>query len=163
MLVACFHVWFGWVSGGVDVFLTLSGYFFLGSLLRHTISAQKPGVSFRTAVNPRPRLSRLLRRLLPALITVLLAVTLLTVLILPQTRWVDIGREVIERPLFPELVSGGQLAGLSGGQFHEQSAAACGRWRCRASSSSSPCSPCSPSPDCSSSARGSSRHWHVRR
>ena len=67
MLVACFHVWFGRVSGGVDVFLTLSGYFFLGSLLRHTISAQKPGVSFRTAVNPWPRLSRLLRRLLPAL------------------------------------------------------------------------------------------------
>ena len=100
MLVACFHVWFGRVSGGVDVFLTLSGYFFLGSLLRHTISVQKPGVSFRTAVNPWPRLSRLLRRLLPALITVLLAVTLLTVLILPQTRWVDIGREVIASALY---------------------------------------------------------------
>lgn len=27
MLVACFHIWFGRVSGGVDVFLVLSGYF----------------------------------------------------------------------------------------------------------------------------------------
>ena len=33
-LVAIFHVWFGRVSGGVDVFLALSGFFFGGSLLR---------------------------------------------------------------------------------------------------------------------------------
>ncbi len=100
MLVACFHVWFGRVSGGVDVFLTLSGYFFLGSLLRHAINAQKPAVSFRSTLNPWPRLSRLLRRLLPALITMLLAVTVLTVLILPQTRWVNVGREVIASALY---------------------------------------------------------------
>ena len=29
-LVAMFHVWFGRVSGGVDVFLALSGFFFGG-------------------------------------------------------------------------------------------------------------------------------------
>ena len=33
-LVAVFHVWFGRVSGGVDVFLALSGFFFGGRLLR---------------------------------------------------------------------------------------------------------------------------------
>ena len=33
-LVAVFHVWFGKVSGGVDVFLALSGFFFGGRLLR---------------------------------------------------------------------------------------------------------------------------------
>lgn len=33
-LVVVFHVWFGRVSGGVDVFLVLSGYFFVGSLVR---------------------------------------------------------------------------------------------------------------------------------
>ena len=32
-LVAVFHVWFGRVSGGVDVFLALSGFFFGGRLL----------------------------------------------------------------------------------------------------------------------------------
>ena len=33
-LVVGFHVWFGRVSGGVDVFLVLSGFFFTGMLLR---------------------------------------------------------------------------------------------------------------------------------
>ncbi len=99
--MACFHVWFGKVSGGVDVFLTLSGgYFFLGSLLRHAIYAQKPNVTFRDTLNPWPRLKRLLKRLLPALVTVLLAVTVLTVVILPQTRWANIGQEVVASALY---------------------------------------------------------------
>ncbi|WP_287383666.1 acyltransferase family protein [Gordonia sp. (in: high G+C Gram-positive bacteria)] len=100
MLVACFHIWFGRVSGGVDVFLALSGYFFLGSLLRHAIGAHAPRVSLGATLNPWPRLSRLLRRLLPALFTMLLAVTVLTVLIFPQTRWVNVGREVIASALY---------------------------------------------------------------
>lgn len=99
-LVACFHVWFGRVSGGVDVFLTLSGYFFVGSLLRHAIASSDPVATFRDAVNPWPRLSRLLRRLLPALITVLIGVAILTVAILPQTRWVNVGRETIASALY---------------------------------------------------------------
>ncbi len=41
-LVAVFHVWFGRVSGGVDVFLALSGFFFGGRLLR---TALTPGAS----------------------------------------------------------------------------------------------------------------------
>lgn len=79
-LVALFHVWFGRVSGGVDVFLALSGFFFGSSLLR---KALQPGA----ALSPWPQLKRLGRRLLPALIVVLAASTVLTVLIQPQTRW----------------------------------------------------------------------------
>jgi peptidoglycan/LPS O-acetylase OafA/YrhL len=41
-LVAMFHVWFGRVSGGVDVFLALSGLFFGGKILR---AALDPAVS----------------------------------------------------------------------------------------------------------------------
>ena len=37
-LVAVFHVWFGRVSGGVDVFLALSGFFFGGRLLRAALT-----------------------------------------------------------------------------------------------------------------------------
>lgn len=79
-LVAVFHVWFGRVSGGVDVFLALSGFFFGSSLLR---SALTPGSSLA----PLPRVARLARRLLPALIVVLAASAVLTILVQPQTRW----------------------------------------------------------------------------
>src|SRR3954469_25011590 len=59
VLVAMFHVWFGRVSGGVDVVLALSGFFFGGRLLR---TALTPG----TSLWPVPEVSRLVRRLLPA-------------------------------------------------------------------------------------------------
>jgi peptidoglycan/LPS O-acetylase OafA/YrhL len=79
-LVALFHVWFGRVSGGVDVFLALSGFFFGSSVLRHAL---KPGSS----LSPLPQFTRLVRRLLPTLIVVLAAAAVLTVLVQPQTRW----------------------------------------------------------------------------
>ena len=79
-LVAVFHVWFGRVSGGVDVFLALSGFFFGGRLLR---TALTPGASLW----PVPEVTRLVRRLLPALVVVLAASAVLTILVQPETRW----------------------------------------------------------------------------
>src|SRR5260370_28767398 len=79
-LVAVCHVWFGRVSGGVDVFLALSGFFFGGRLLR---TALTPGASLW----PVPEFTRLVRRLLPALVVVLAASAVLTILIQPETRW----------------------------------------------------------------------------
>lgn len=79
-LVAVFHVWFGRVSGGVDLFLVLSGFFFGGKLLR---AAVRPAASFSVV----PEFIRLTRRLLPALVTVLAAAAVLTILVQPQTRW----------------------------------------------------------------------------
>ena len=79
-LVAIFHVWFGRVSGGVDVFLALSGFFFGSSVLR---SALTPGSS----LSPVPQIIRLVRRLLPALVVVLAAAAVLTVAVQPETRW----------------------------------------------------------------------------
>jgi peptidoglycan/LPS O-acetylase OafA/YrhL len=79
-LVAVFHVWFGRVSGGVDVFLALSGFFFGGKLLR---TALHPASSLALV----PQLIRLVRRLLPALVVVLAAGGVLTIVIQPQTRW----------------------------------------------------------------------------
>ncbi len=79
-LVAVFHVWFGRVSGGVDVFLALSGFFFGGRLLR---TALTPGAS----LSPVPEVTRLVRRLLPALVVVLAAAAVLTIVIQPETRW----------------------------------------------------------------------------
>src|ERR1700722_14224293 len=79
-LVAMFHVWFGRVSGGVDVFLALSGFFFGGKLLR---AALNPASS----LSPLPEVVRLVRRLLPALGGVLAGCAVLTILIQPETRW----------------------------------------------------------------------------
>ncbi len=79
-LVAVFHVWFGRVSGGVDVFLVLSGFFFGGRLLRGALT---PGAALR----PVPEITRLIRRLLPALVVVLAVSAVLTILIQPETRW----------------------------------------------------------------------------
>ncbi|MGZ8802263.1 MAG: acyltransferase family protein, partial [Mycobacterium sp.] len=79
-LVAVFHVWFGRVSGGVDVFLVLSGFFFGGRLLRGALT---PGAALR----PGPEVTRLIRRLLPALVVVLAVSAVLNILIQPETRW----------------------------------------------------------------------------
>jgi peptidoglycan/LPS O-acetylase OafA/YrhL len=79
-LVAVFHIWFGRVSGGVDVFLALSGFFFGGKILR---AALNPAVSLSLV----SEVTRLIRRLVPALVVVLAACAVLTILIQPQTRW----------------------------------------------------------------------------
>ncbi|MFH0410831.1 acyltransferase family protein [Corynebacterium sp. L4756] len=76
-LVVFYHVFVGRVSGGVDVFLLLSGYFFLGSQLRY---AGKPNAS----LNPWWPIWRTLRRLLPALILVIGVTTLLVYFVTPQ-------------------------------------------------------------------------------
>ncbi|CAN3128892.1 acyltransferase family protein [Mycobacterium sp. smrl_JER01] len=79
-LVAVFHVWFGRVSGGVDVFLVLAGFFFGGRLLRGALAPDP-------ALRPVTEVTRLIRRLLPALIVVLAASAVLTIWIQPTTRW----------------------------------------------------------------------------
>jgi peptidoglycan/LPS O-acetylase OafA/YrhL len=73
-------VWFGRVSGGVDVFLALSGFFFGGKLLRVALNPA-------SSLSPVPDVLRLVRRLLPALVVVLAAAAVLTILVQPQTRW----------------------------------------------------------------------------
>ncbi|AVZ39189.1 MULTISPECIES: acyltransferase family protein [unclassified Dietzia] len=87
-LVVVFHIWMGRVSGGVDVFLTLSGFFFLGSLLR---GAGLPG----TPLNPLPHLKRLVRRLYPALVVTVAATVVGTILIKPPTQWSAIFEQTI--------------------------------------------------------------------
>jgi len=79
-LVAVFHIWFGRVSGGVDVFLALSGFFFGGKLLRAALNPDQ-------SLSPISEVIRLIRRLVPALIVVLAGCALLTILVQPQTRW----------------------------------------------------------------------------
>ncbi|MBX5331317.1 acyltransferase [Rhodococcus fascians] len=91
-LVVVFHIWMGRVSGGVDVFLTLSGFFFTASLLR----SAEAGAS----LNPITRIVRVLRRLGPPLALTLLAVAAASVFLLPRTRWADVGDQLVAGVFF---------------------------------------------------------------
>lgn len=78
-LVVIFHVYVGRVSGGVDIFLLLSGYFFLGSQLRYSVKPE-------ALLNPWWPVWRTIRRLVPSLILVLCAVALLLPVLAPELR-----------------------------------------------------------------------------
>lgn len=87
LLVAAYHVWFHRVSGGVDIFLLVSGFFVGGGLLR--------GFAAGRPVRLRNYLPRLARRLLPVLIVVLAATMVAAGLWLPRTQWIDVARQTL--------------------------------------------------------------------
>ncbi|WP_017612686.1 acyltransferase family protein [Nocardiopsis salina] len=93
-LVVVYHVWFGRVSGGVDVFLLLTGFLITGSLLR---MLERDGRIALTAF-----FSRLARRLLPPVAVVLAAVLAATYVFLPSTRWEQTLAEVRAAALYHE-------------------------------------------------------------
>jgi peptidoglycan/LPS O-acetylase OafA/YrhL len=92
-LVVVYHVWIDRVSGGVDVFLLLTGFLLTGGLVR---------AAERGALDVRLQWSRTLRRLIPAAAVVLVATALLGVAILPQGRWAQTIREIAAAALFVE-------------------------------------------------------------
>ena len=94
LLVAVYHIWLGRVSGGVDVFLMLTGFLITGSLLR---TVERTGrVEFAAFAG------RLARRLFPPAALVLLAVLAGTWMWLPRTRWGDTLSEVLASGLYYE-------------------------------------------------------------
>ncbi|MER5319769.1 acyltransferase family protein [Streptosporangium roseum] len=94
LLVVIYHIWPRRVSGGVDVFLMLTGFLITGSLLRT--------VERRGRVEFGAFAARLARRLLPPAALVLLGVLGGTLLWLPRTRWYDTLREVFASALYYE-------------------------------------------------------------
>lgn len=94
LLVAVYHIWFGRVSGGVDVFLFLTGFLITGSLVR---MVEREG-----RVRPLTFLSRLARRLLPATAVVLIAVLAMGWLLLPETRLYDVAAQTVASGLYYE-------------------------------------------------------------
>lgn len=85
-LVVIFHVFVGRVSGGVDVFLLLSGYFFLGGQLRYALRPHPK-------LNPWWPLWRTLRRLVPALVLTLLATLAAIVFLTPELMNNELARQ----------------------------------------------------------------------
>ncbi|MDA2810229.1 acyltransferase family protein [Nocardiopsis sp. RSe5-2] len=87
LLVAAYHIWFGRVSGGVDVFLLVSGFLITGSLVR---SVERSG-----GVGAAAFLGRLCARLMPAAALVLASVLAATRFLLPEDRWRDTLSETV--------------------------------------------------------------------
>jgi len=93
-LVAIFHIWLGRVSGGVDVFFVVSGFLITTVLLGQVERNGTPQLAQFWA--------RLVNRLLPAALIVLLAVIVASVLLLPESRWKETIREVAASAAYVE-------------------------------------------------------------
>jgi peptidoglycan/LPS O-acetylase OafA/YrhL len=81
LMVAVYHVWVGRVSGGVDVFLMISGFFVGASVVRSYAQGRAPSLWRYYA--------KVLGRLVPAAALVLATVLLTTWTLLPRTRMTE--------------------------------------------------------------------------
>lgn len=82
LMVVTYHVWLGRVSGGVDIFLLISAFLMTLSFARK-VESGKP-------LRLLNHWLHLLKRLLPAVVVVVLGVLIGTWAILPASRWSDI-------------------------------------------------------------------------
>ncbi|HWD04753.1 MAG TPA: acyltransferase family protein [Amycolatopsis sp.] len=93
LLVVVYHVWLDRISGGVDVFFIVSGFLISGQLYRALL---------RGRIQLRPMWGRMIKRLFPAAMTVLLTVAVASALLLPQDRWFQTIHEIFASALFYE-------------------------------------------------------------
>ena len=77
LLVAIYHIWFGKVSGGVDVFFVVSGFLITTSIIS---TINKTG-EFKFW----PYVSKLMKRLFPLAFIIILVVLILSIFFLPST------------------------------------------------------------------------------
>ncbi len=82
LMVVTYHVWLGRVSGGVDIFLLISAFLMTLSFARK-VESGKP-------LRLLHHWLHLLKRLLPAVVVVVLGVLVGTWAVLPASRWPDI-------------------------------------------------------------------------
>ncbi|MEU6858138.1 acyltransferase family protein [Glycomyces sp. NPDC046736] len=78
-VIAVYHIWFDRVSGGVDVFLLMSGFFITAGFLRSADQGRPLGLSAYAA--------RIVRRIFPPALIVAAAMVLMTLLWLPRATW----------------------------------------------------------------------------
>jgi len=93
-LVVVYHVFSGRVSGGVDVFLTLTGFFLVVTLGERFAGAD--------GFNPLRPLARSLSRLAPAAFVVLTATVLAALWVAPRTRWREVVDHLVSSVTFTE-------------------------------------------------------------
>lgn len=82
LMVVTYHIWFGRVSGGVDIFLLISAFLLSLSFLRK-VEAGRP-------LDLIGYWLHMFKRLLPAVVVVLIGVLTATALFVPKSRWTEI-------------------------------------------------------------------------
>lgn len=87
LLIMVYHLWLNKVSGGVDVFFVVSGFFMANILLSQLATEGR--------VQPLVFWGKLIRRIAPSAYTVLVATLLLGLVFTPETQWVGLINEVI--------------------------------------------------------------------
>jgi peptidoglycan/LPS O-acetylase OafA/YrhL len=93
-LVAAYHIWFGRVSGGVDVFFVVSAFLITTSLVKQ--------VETQGSIRFVAFWGNLLKRLVPAALFVLVVVVIASILWLPRGRWDDAMIEIVSAALYLE-------------------------------------------------------------
>lgn len=83
MLVACYHIWFQRVAGGVDVFFVVAAYFMTGTVLRFG-AAERVREVLRQVVD---FLAKTFRRIIPSMAVVLTATVVAALLLMPKALW----------------------------------------------------------------------------
>lgn len=86
LLVAVYHIWFGRVSGGVDVFFVVAGFFAIGSLTRAFERASDWKGMLRAGWT---YLVRTLRRIVPSAAVVVLVTVVASYFWMPTAYWSD--------------------------------------------------------------------------
>ncbi|MGB3763912.1 MAG: acyltransferase family protein [Ornithinimicrobium sp.] len=94
LLVAAYHVWFGRVSGGVDVFFVIAGFMVTTTLLGHL---ERTG-----RIDIGRYLGRLMQRLLPNALLVLAVVSVASWFLIPTTRRDEVFTEIAASALYYE-------------------------------------------------------------
>lgn len=79
ILIMIYHIWFSKVSGGVDVFFVVSGYFMAGMLARSYVRNGK--------VKPFEFWGRIIRRIAPLAYTVIAATLVSGLFLMPPSLW----------------------------------------------------------------------------
>src|SRR3954451_12797859 len=93
-LVVVYHVFTGRVSGGVDVFLALSGFFLVQSM---TSQFRRRG-----RIRVLHAVARTVSRLLPTALLVLLPTVVVSMWVVPQSRWREIALPLLSSVTFTE-------------------------------------------------------------
>ncbi|WP_333954217.1 acyltransferase family protein [Psychrobacter sp. S4(2024)] len=94
ILIMIYHIWFSKVSGGVDVFFVVSGYFMAGMLARSYLRSGK--------VKPFEFWGRIIRRIAPLAYTVIATTFVAGFFLMPPSLWRGSINEVLTSALHIE-------------------------------------------------------------